>query len=69
MMELIFVCHGYSLCRAYLPAYSASFAIFQVYLDRYGFADDSFRAIEPAQKTGRLILPGRSALFLIYHWK
>jgi len=68
-MEILLVYHGYSLCRAYLCTYSASFAVFQIYLDRDGFTDYSIRAIEPALKTGRLILPDREALFLVYHRK
>jgi hypothetical protein len=44
------LCHGYSFCRAYLRAYSTSFAVFQVYLDGYGFLDDSIWAVKPAEK-------------------
>jgi len=45
---LLFIYHGDSLHRAYLGAYSAPFAVFQIYLDRYSFADDSLWTIEPA---------------------
>jgi len=56
------------LQRAYLHTDSASFAVFQIYLEGYGFADDSIRAEKPAHKTGGLILPGWGAPFLVYHW-
>jgi len=68
-MKLLFSCHGYSLCRAYLRTYPAAFAIFQIYLDGHGFADYGFWAIEPAQKTDTLILLGWQALFLVYDGK
>jgi hypothetical protein len=57
------------MCWTYLRAYSAAFAVFHIYLNGYGFADNSIRAIEPAQKTGRLILSDWDTLFLVYHWK
>jgi len=65
--ELLFIYHGYSLCRAYLRAYSTPFAVLKAYPDGYGFADESIRAIEPAHKAGWLFSLGRGALFLVYH--
>jgi hypothetical protein len=44
----LFMCHGYSVCRTYLRAYSTAFAVLQIYLDRYGLTNNSIRAIEPA---------------------
>jgi len=50
-MISFFLHHGYSLAGAYLHAYTASLAIFQVYLDGYGFLDDSIWTVQPADKT------------------
>jgi hypothetical protein len=51
-----------------LHAYSAPFAVLEVYLNRYGFADKSLRAIKPAYKTGCLAALGRDAFALINYW-
>lgn len=59
--------HGYSFCRAYLHAYSTSFAVFEIYLDGYCFLDDGIWAVKPAQKTCRLLLFGWDALVMMYH--
>jgi hypothetical protein len=40
--------HGYGVCRTHLRAYSTAFAVFHIYPDGYGFANDGIRAIEPA---------------------
>jgi hypothetical protein len=66
---LLFTYHGYSVRRTYLRAYSAALAIFHIYLDGYGSANNSIWTIEPAQKTGSLVLSSRETLFLVYHWK
>jgi hypothetical protein len=54
--ESLFIYHGYSMCWTYLRAYSTAFAVFHIYLDGYGFTNNSIWTIEPAQKTGRLVL-------------
>jgi len=51
-----------------MSAYAAAFAVFQIYLDGYGFADNSIRAIKPTKKTSWFVLPIWEALFLGYHW-
>jgi len=63
----LFIYHGYGVCRAYLRAYSASFAVFEVYSNGDGSTDDSIWAVKPAEKTAGLVLPGRDALLLVYH--
>jgi hypothetical protein len=49
-------------------AYSAPFAVLQVYLNRYGFTDKSLRAIKPAYETGWLTALGRDAFARINYW-
>jgi hypothetical protein len=61
------LCHGYSFCRANLHTYSAPLAIFQIYLDWYGFLDDGVRTVKPAQKAGRLLLFSRDAFIVMYN--
>jgi hypothetical protein len=51
-----------------MRAYATPFAVFQVYLDWYGFADECIRAVEPAYKTGGLAALCRDALFMVYNW-
>jgi len=50
MQPLFPLHHGYGFCRADLHAYSAPFAVVQVYLDGYGFLDDGIGTIKPADK-------------------
>jgi len=64
--RLLFIYHSDSLHRAYLRAYAAALAVFQINPEGYGLADDGLGAIEPAQKTGRSIPPDGGALFLVY---
>jgi len=65
--RLLFIYHINSLHRAYLRTYSTAFAVFQVYLEGHGLTDNGLRAIEPAQKTGGLVLPDRRAFFISNH--
>jgi hypothetical protein len=60
--ESFFMHHGYSVCRTYLRAYSAAFAVFHIYLDGYGFTNNRIWTIEPAQKTGRFVLSNQETL-------
>jgi hypothetical protein len=46
--EFLFMYHGYSVGRTYLRAYSAAFAVVHIYLDGYGFTNNSIWTIEPA---------------------
>jgi hypothetical protein len=46
--EFLFTHHGYSMCWTYLRAYSTAFAVVHIYLDGYGFTNNSIWTIEPA---------------------
>jgi len=52
-----------------MRAYTTPFAVLQVYLDWYGFADECIRAVEPAYKTGWLAALCRDTLIVLYDWK
>jgi hypothetical protein len=67
--ESLFTYHAYGVRWTYLCAYATAFAVFHVYLDGHGFGNNSIRTVEPAQKTGGLVLSGHDTLFHIYHWK
>jgi len=43
--RLLFIHHTNSPHRAYLRTYSTALAVFQVYLEGYGLADNGFRAV------------------------
>jgi hypothetical protein len=67
--QSLFTHHAYGVRRTYLRAYSTALAVFHIYLDGYGSTDNSVWTIEPAQKTGSLVLSSGETLFLVYHRK
>jgi len=55
------------VCGTYLGTNATAFAVFKVYLDKRRLADNGFRAIEPALKTGWFVQSGGGAFLPVYY--